>query len=133
MKTILLLDDESVVMKLLLRVLRGYALIEATTAADAVRLFAHRDRQPDLLLADLNLPNSSGIEVALILRLEIPHLPVILTSGYPLGIWTERNCADLEALGSKSVVVLQKPSQPIILLNAVRQLIGAPTEIAGTA
>jgi response regulator RpfG family c-di-GMP phosphodiesterase len=64
MKTIFLLDDESIVIKLLRRVLKAYTLIEATTAEQALRLFIDRDRQVDILVADVTLPRSSGIQVA---------------------------------------------------------------------
>jgi CheY-like chemotaxis protein len=134
MKTILLLDDESVVMDLLRQVLQKYALIEATTAEQALRLFNKNGRQLDLLLADVILPESSGIHLALLLRLEIPDLPVILTSGYPIYCWNERDCADLERLGSNRVTTLQKPFYPQDVWNAVWELIGKPpTEMVRTA
>ena len=132
MKKILLLDDEYFLIKLLRIILKQYSLVEATTAQQALKLFAY-DRQIHLLVAEVTLPISSGIQVALLLRLEIPDLPVILTSGFPLGIWTERNRADLERLGSNSVMILQKPFYPKVLLNAVCELIGAPTEMVRTA
>ena len=95
MKTLLLLDDEPAVIKLLRHVLK-YELIEATTAEQALRLFIGRDRQIDLLVADVSLPTSSGIQVALLLRLALPNLPVILASGYPVSAWSDRDFADME-------------------------------------
>jgi CheY-like chemotaxis protein len=133
MKTILLLDDEFVVMEFLRHVLQKYALIEASTAEQALRLFNENGRQLDLLLADLSLPKSSGIQVTLLLRSEIPDLPVILTSGYPVSAWSERDSADLERLGSNTVTILQKPFYPEVVSNAVCELIGAPTEMVRTA
>lgn len=127
MNKILLLEDESVVMSLLRIVLKEYNLLEATSAEQALRLFMEDGRRVNLLLADLSLPISSGIQVALVLRVEIPDLPVILTSGFPLESWTERDCTDLERLGSNSVVILQKPFRPAVLSNAVAELIGSPS------
>jgi len=123
MKTLLVLEDEALVMRLFLHVLRDYTLLEATTAEQALRLVADHACQIDLLVADVALPTKSGIYVALLLRAQIPSLPVILTSGYPL---SRGDSAYLESLDSNSVVMLQKPFQPEVLLNAVRQLIGAP-------
>jgi CheY-like chemotaxis protein len=91
-------------------------------------------RHLDLLLADLKVPKSSGIQLALLLRLEIPNLPVLLTSGYPVSAWSERDCADLERLGSNYVTILQKPFRPQTLSDAVCELIGVPTtEMVRTA
>jgi CheY-like chemotaxis protein len=135
MKTILLLDDESMLLKLLGSVLsRHYNVIKATTAEQALRVFIEHGRQVDLLVADLSLAQSSGIQVALLLRSVIPALPVVLTSGYPVDAWCERDSADLDRLGPNSVVVLQKPFPSQALLKTIRALIGEPqTELARTA
>ena len=60
MKTLLVLEDEALVAKLLLLILRGYTVLEAATAERALRLFADHARQIDLLVADVTLPTSSG-------------------------------------------------------------------------
>jgi CheY-like chemotaxis protein len=133
-KSLLVLEDEPAVMVLLGHMLKQYSLIEAATAEQALRLFEDHDRRIDLLLADVTLPTSSGIQVALLLRSEIPNLPVILTSGYPLSVWSERDAADLERLGSTSVAIVQKPFKAQVLPNTVREMIGiVPFEAARTA
>jgi CheY-like chemotaxis protein len=82
----------------------------------------------------VTLPKSSGIQVALLLRSEIPDLPVILTSGYPVSDWTGRDYTDLQRLGSTSVALLSKPFQIQDLMRSVCELTGAvPSEIAKTA
>ena len=123
-KTLLVLEDNPAVMMLLRLMLERYSLIEASTAEQALRLFTEGGRKIDLLVSDVTLPTSSGIQVALLLRSKIPALPVILTSGYPVGAWNERDCADLERLGSRSVAILQKPFQFQGLLKAVCDLTG---------
>jgi CheY-like chemotaxis protein len=134
MKTILVLEHESSILTLLRHMLKQYNLVEATTAEQAIQLFVDCDQQIDLLVADLTLPTSSGIQVALHFRSEIPNLPVILTSGYPVSVWGEKDAADLERLGSTCVAILTKPFQPQVLLNAICELIGAtPTEVVRTA
>jgi len=134
MKTVLVLEDEPLVMDLLRYILKHYSLVEAGGAEEALRLFHDRDREIDLLLADVSLPVSSGVQVALILRCENPALPVILTSGYPANSWKDCDAADLQRLGSNSVIVLQKPSTPRRLLSAIDELIGAePPEKAVAA
>jgi CheY-like chemotaxis protein len=124
MKTLLVLEDEPSVMKLLRHMLKEYHVIEATTPEEALIRFTDLN-QVDLLVADLILPNMSGLQVALNLRSKRAALPVILTSGFPVSGWSARDSADLEALGGKAVAVLQKPFHKQILLNAVCELIGS--------
>jgi FixJ family two-component response regulator len=97
-------------------------------------LFTDVGRKIDLLVADVTLPARSGIQVALLLRVAIPDLPVILTSGYPVSAWSDRDSADLEMLGSRPVTILRKPFQGKALSDAVRELTEtAPSESARTA
>jgi CheY-like chemotaxis protein len=134
LKTLLVLEDNPSVMVVLRLMLEQYSLIEASTAEQALRLFTDVGRRIDLLVADVTLPTSSGIEVALLLRSEAPDLPVILTSGYPVSAWSDRDSADLERLGSRSVAILPKPCQGKTLSDAVREMIRTtPSETAGTA
>jgi len=131
---ILLLEDDPVVMVYMRRVLKQYSVIEGTSAEEALRLFNECGRQVDLLVANLTLPASSGIEVALALRSELPNVPVVVTSGFPASIWNRRNTADLGRLGSGSMAIIEKPIQAQVFLNTVRRLLGACwDEIARTA
>lgn len=113
-------------MTLLRHMLKQYSLIEAVSAEEALRLFTEHGRQVDLLVADVTMPISSGIQVALLLRSELPNLPVLLTSGYPVCAWSDRDSADLRRLGSKSVTILEKPFRAEVLRSAVCELIGTP-------
>ena len=130
MKTLLVLEDETSLLRLMRLMLKEYKLIEAVTAEEAIRLFTEHGRHVNLLVADVTLPISSGIQVALLLRSEVPDLPVLLTSGYPVSDWTGREYTDLQRLGSTSVALLSKPFQAQALLNAVRELTGAETSAA---
>ena len=127
MKAILVLEDEPSLMKLLRHTLKDYRMIEATTAEEALMLFIDHDYLIDLLVADLTLPTKSGAQVALHLRSKIPDLPVILTSGYPVSGWKERDSADLRRLG-QPVAVLQKPFTGHQLLDAIGDLTGCPPD-----
>jgi DNA-binding NtrC family response regulator len=124
MKTLLLLEDEPHVLKLLSYMLRQYKLLQAATAEQALGLYVAHDTEVDVLIADVTLPKSSGIQVALSIRVESPDLPVVLTSGYPVADWSPRDTADLETLGSKSLAILSKPFLAQDLLRAVRRFTG---------
>jgi len=134
MKTILVVEDESAAMESLRNILKEYNVIEALNAEQALSLFSQYGRHVDLLVSHVMLPRSSGIQIALLLRSEIPDLPVLLTSSYPVSDWTGREYTDLLRLGSTSVALLAKPFQIQGLLNMVRELLGAvPSELARTA
>jgi DNA-binding response OmpR family regulator len=127
-KTILLLEDEPSLLNLLNRVLvrRGYSVLQAATPEDALRLFDHGERRVDLIIADVTLPVVSGVQVALLLRTELPDLPVILTSGYPSTAWTDQDCYYLRRLGPNLLSILLKPFPSRTLLDTVGGLIGDP-------
>jgi len=134
MKTLLVLEDEPSVLSLMRHMLKRYQLIEAATAEQALELFTHGLHRIDLLIADVTLPKSSGIQVALLLRSAIPDLPVILTSGRPADAWNDRDTFDLERLGPQLVTTVVKPFEAQILREAVYDLLGTPlTEKATTA
>ena len=124
MKTLLVLEDEPALMKFMRHALVQHNLLEASTAEQALHLFVKNGRHVDLLLADVTLPTSSGLRVAFFLRSEIPALPVILTSGYPVSSWNARDSVDLHRLGPKSVKFIQKPFQAQALSNLVHELLG---------
>ena len=134
MKTILLVEDDLSLTKLLRHVLKRFNVIAAATGEDALQAFGNRDRSVGLLVADVRLRRLSGIQVALHIRSESFDFPVVLMSGYLADGWRDMDIVDLERLGSKLVIVLQKPFATHALLNAVYDLIGKPhTEIARTA
>jgi CheY-like chemotaxis protein len=124
MKTLLVLEDEPTLMRFVRHTLVQHNLLEAGTAEQALQLFVQHGRQVDLLLADVTLPTGSGLRVAFFLRSEIPTLPVILTSEYPVGSWNARASVDLHRLGKKSVRFIQKPFQAQALSNLVHELLG---------
>jgi DNA-binding response OmpR family regulator len=59
-KTILLLEDEPLVMKLLLVVLKRYDVISTITGKEALHAFGNLDRPVDLLITDVRVPCLSG-------------------------------------------------------------------------
>jgi two-component system, cell cycle response regulator DivK len=68
MKLVLIVEDNDKNLKLVRDVLqvKGYATIEAGTAEDGIRLA--RERMPDLILMDIQLPGMNGIEAIGALR-----------------------------------------------------------------
>ena len=116
MKTILILDDEEVVRKVLRAMIeQGYRTLEASEGAEALRLLGAR---PDLILVDLTMPGMSGIEFVEALRTqaEMPAPFIILTG-------TDREEIEKlsEALGASSF--LQKPFSRDELLEKIESVL----------
>ncbi len=84
-ETILLVEDETPVRDLTRRCLeqRGYAVLQAASAEDALDVLARHPGRLDLLLTDVVMPGASGPELARRLTAERPDLHVLFVSGYP--------------------------------------------------
>jgi DNA-binding response OmpR family regulator len=122
---ILVLEGDPLVSFLIRLVLQasGHTLVEAATAEEAYQRFEEADGKVDLLIADANLPVSSGIRVALGLRALHSRLRIIITSGHTAEMWSDQDAAELSELPSDSVVVLQTPFLPSTLLEKVARFL----------
>ena len=83
-ETILLAEDEEALRRLSARILeqRGYTVIAAETATEAVRIAEQNGRTIDLLLTDLVMPELSGTALAERVSELIPDIRVLFMSGY---------------------------------------------------
>jgi CheY-like chemotaxis protein len=79
---VLLVDDQFVVRDVLAAVLRskGYRIRTADNGFDAL-LELKVTPLPDVLIADLNMPQMSGFELLSVVRRRFPKIPVIAMSG----------------------------------------------------
>lgn len=129
MSTILILEDEAAISTLLRLMLeaKGFQVLEADSAKEAIRCFEDAEGGLDLLIADVNLARgATGVKAALELRSLASSLPIILISGA-----LPDNCDDLIAaewskIPSDLIVTLRKPFRPAELLQAVHRLLGIP-------
>ena len=79
---ILVVDDEENVCQSIKKVLsrKGYEISQAFTVDDAVKLI--KDMSFDLVITDLMIPGTSGLELLQIIRDHYPELDVIMITGY---------------------------------------------------
>jgi two-component system cell cycle sensor histidine kinase/response regulator CckA len=126
--TILLVEDEPAILDLMSVVLEpsGHVILKASTLEEAMKRFDETDGNIDLLIADVNLPGTSGIRVALELRSLLPNLAIVLTSGYTPDMWNATDVIELNELPSESIAVLQKPFLPATLFQLVSRFAGSP-------
>jgi two-component system, OmpR family, KDP operon response regulator KdpE len=78
--TVLVVDDDQQVRRLLRTVLtgQGHTVIEANTVAAAIAEVQRA--RPDVMLLDLGLPDGDGVNVLSALPLDEPRIPVIVLS-----------------------------------------------------
>ncbi len=123
-ETVLLLEDEDALRDLVAEALRevGYTVLEAANARAAVASAQYA--QPiHLLLTDVVLPGQSGPETAIQLRNALPHLRVLLMSGYTDRLVSGRGTIAIEP----NAPFLSKPFTIDALLRKVREVLdGAP-------
>jgi DNA-binding response OmpR family regulator len=81
MPTILIVDDDSMVRKLLLKVFQyeNYTTLEASDGKSALRIF--RDENIDVVITDIVMPDMEGIETISELRKIDPDVKIIAFSG----------------------------------------------------
>jgi DNA-binding NtrC family response regulator len=122
-ETILVVEDEPDLLELVAQVLqaRGYTVLGAGTARQALELWTERKGSIDLLLTDMTIPDGmTGSQLAQRLRKDSPNLRVIYTSGHTVGI-PGTHMAHIEERQ-----FLAKPYRPSTLLEFVRNCLDGP-------
>ncbi|MFN3241192.1 MAG: ATP-binding protein [Planctomycetota bacterium] len=118
-ETVLVVEDEDLVLRLMESVLggAGYEVLTARSAADALQVLAARERDVQMLVSDVVLPDRTGIDLAEQIRRRRPGLPALFVSGYAHQHLRTRD------------EFLPKPFLPAQLLRAVRSVLDrAPGE-----
>jgi PAS domain S-box-containing protein len=118
--SILVAEDDATIRDLVCRVLSrsGYNVVAGGSAREALESLETFGRRPDLLLTDVIMPDTNGIEFARVMRARHPMLPIIFMSGY-------HDLSDVSpAEGTSAGRLLQKPVSPEALLQAVHESLG---------
>jgi two-component system, cell cycle sensor histidine kinase and response regulator CckA len=117
-ETILLVDDEEGVRKLVSAVLHngGYTVIEAANGSAALLVYEKNSHKIDLVLTDVVMPQMSGFELGEQLAGKNPDLQVLYMSGY-------RDNPINSPPGERPKAFLNKPFTPDILLAKIREVL----------
>lgn len=125
-ETILVVEDEQPVRKLVKEILSGYGyrIWEASSGHEALYYASSNGEKIDLLLTDIVMPGGvSGLELAERFKSFKPDLKVILTSGYSSELlkegWVVR----------EGLAFLDKPYQPQKLAQTVRDCLDSPGKV----
>ena len=120
---ILLVEDEAEVLSLVRSILetRGYRVITAADAEEAMKIAGSPEAGIDLLLTDIRLPGMNGIELQRRLEERYPGLKTLFMSAYASG------SIDISTGNGHKVNFISKPFIIEDLLEAVRKTIGTAT------
>jgi two-component system cell cycle sensor histidine kinase/response regulator CckA len=126
MRTILVVDDEPMALKLVQSILekRGFEVLASTSPKQAIQVFeSHADRI-ELLISDIVMPEMDGTKLAGALVAVNPDLPVLFMSGFV----TESEVADTSAIAQFAFI--RKPFRPSTLVQAVQKMLTGEDETA---
>ncbi len=117
--TILVAEDERAVRDAVERMLReqGYSVLAAVDGREAIEIWDSNNREIDLLITDLVMPEVGGLELAETCRRLRADLPVIFMSGF-----TEAASTNAEMF-SEAEAFLEKPFHREMFLEKVRQVL----------
>ena len=117
--TVLLVDDEETVRAVGKRMLKklGFEVLLAAHGREAIEVIKEKGADIVCVLLDLTMPHLDGEETFRQLRSLMPHLPVVLTSGY-----NEQDV--IHRFSGKGLAgFIQKPYQTEALARALRQIL----------
>jgi CheY-like chemotaxis protein len=123
-ETILLVEDDEMVRALgqTILQLRGYTILEARNAKEALHVAEEHQGPIHLMLTDTVMPGLSGPELAERLASIRPDTKVLYTSGYTDKVKTHRHLTALSA------AFLQKPYTPETLTRKIREVLNSSQE-----
>ena len=117
--TVLLADDESAIALLFEMDLtrRGYCVLKAHSASEATKISEDFPTPIDVLVADWNMPDMKGNDLAHQLLKLRPEMKLILMSGHPGAAET------INGFPKDQAVFIAKPLTPSKLDSAIKELL----------
>lgn len=115
--TVLLVDDEELLRRLLSRILAeaGFGVVEAENGAVALETARRINGGLDLIVTDIHMPVMSGLDFAREFRPLHPNVPILFITGRDLPPIADTDVAQKE--------LLRKPFRSEAFLDAVSQLV----------
>lgn len=119
-EVILVVEDESAVRSMMVAVLKrqGYRTIEASSAAQALVIWAHQKNEIQMILTDIMMPGGmSGCEMIKRITAQDPHTKVVFCSGY------SPRLVSGDTVLEPGVNFIQKPFSPNELTRIIRNIL----------
>lgn len=127
---VLIVDDEPVVLETTAAIVRSFGFSVRVAEDGFVALQILREVLPDIILADLRMPNMSGFELLSIVRRRFPHIPTIAISGefllanMPVGLLVDH----FFQKGEYTPQQLLEKMKELISESPIRPHLGKPTK-----
>jgi DNA-binding response OmpR family regulator len=124
-ENVLILDDQPANLHGIADVLRfeHYSVLEASTGLQAIEI-GRQCGPMSLFINDIELPDASGIDIALKLVALYPDLPVLVISGNPMDWWSTSDVSNFSRFPPNRVDFIEKPFSVSELKMRIRNLIG---------
>jgi CheY-like chemotaxis protein len=121
---ILLVDDEPLLRETLVQIFEGegFRAVSAAEGTTAIRLA--EQMRPDVVICDVLMPGTNGIETAKQIRQALPSVPIILFSGQAAATGLIESA---QAEGH-DFEVLAKPIRPEFLIGVIRKQLNAASQ-----
>lgn len=119
MKTILVVDDEELVLNAVSDILKenGYDVVTAVDGKDGLE--KHKQYGPDIVITDIVMPDMEGIELLKSLHRTNEKTPIIVMSGHAVG---SKFLHVAKLMGARESLL--KPFSKTELLTAVERALG---------
>jgi len=114
---ILVVDDDTIVIKSCKRILEAEGLEVSTVPSADEALEMIKKYEFDLLLIDVKMPKHDGMFLMREILKVIPDMPIIVMSGYP----TPETVSDVLKLGATQFI--PKPFRPDELIKTIRPVL----------
>lgn len=118
---VLLVDDEPLLRDTLMEIFEGEGLRAISAADGKSGIQLAEQLRPDVVICDVLMPGTNGIETAKQIRATFPAVPIILFSGQAAATGLIEN-AQSEGYNFE---VVAKPIRPEVLLNTIRRHLDA--------
>ncbi|MEO5744543.1 MAG: response regulator transcription factor [Terracoccus sp.] len=127
-RRVLVVDDEPQIRAVLRAYLEteGFAVTDAATGAEALRLATHHSDPPDLVLLDIGLPDLDGLDVLTTLRRQSDVYVILLTA-------RAEEVDRIVGLSSGADDYVTKPFSPREVVARVRSVLRRVRPAAGAA
>jgi two-component system, cell cycle sensor histidine kinase and response regulator CckA len=115
-------DDERIARRVAFRILseQGYRVFEAADADEALHVLTHARGWVDLVVLDVVMPGSDGVELAATILSEWPDQHILFMSAHSAEVLARHGLADLK------VPFLAKPYTRNEVLAKVRAVLARP-------
>ena len=127
-ETILLAEDEPIVLAVGARILRhaGYTVLTAADGEEAVRLHKSHAEEIAVAVLDLVMPKLDGQSACRAIRDANQEAKIIFCTGY------DPRAVNADLAIQESYPLVEKPFSPAVLLREVREAIDGPRTSPGT-